>query len=79
MEPDSFFQREMEADLKYVQSFQVHGSGFVEIGFSFPSDPKNSMRRARISDNLIYPKAKPGDRVKIAFLMGNVSLVSRIE
>jgi hypothetical protein len=77
MEPGSFFQKEIEAELKYVQAYQVHGANFVEIGFSFPTDPRNSMRRARVSDNLIYPRAKPGDRVKIAFLMGNVSLISK--
>ena len=79
MGPGSFFQKEIEADLKYVQSFQVHGASFVEIGFSFPTDPKNSMRRARVSDNLIYPNAKPGDRVKIAFLMGNASLILKAD
>jgi hypothetical protein len=79
MEPDSFFQKEIEAELKYVQSFQIHGAKFVEFGFSFSSDPKNSMRRARVSSNLIYPDVKPGDRVKIAFLMGNVSLVSKAD
>jgi len=79
MEPGSFFQKEIDAELKYVQSFQVHGAHFVEIGFSFPTDPRNSMRRARVSSNLIYPGAKPGDSVKISFLMGNVSLITPVE
>lgn len=75
----NFFQNEVEAALKVVRSFQVHGARFIEIGFSLADDPADSVRRARISDNLIYPDPKPGDRVKIAMLMGNVSRVVKIE
>jgi len=75
----NFFQSEVEAVLRVVRSFQVHGARFVEIGFSLPEDPPDSIRRSRVSDNLIYADPKPGDRVKIALLMGNVSRVVKIE
>ena len=74
----NFFQNEVEADLKLVRAFNVHGARFVEIGFSLSEDPPETMRRARVSDNLIYPDPQPGDRVKIAMLMGNVSRVVKI-
>ncbi len=79
MGASNFFQSEVEAVIKVVRSFQVHGARFVEIGFSLPDDPRESIRRARVSDNLIYPDPKPGERVKIAMLMGNVSRVVKIE
>ncbi len=61
--------------LKIVRPFQVHGALFYEIGFSLDADPPDSVRRARVSDNLVYPDPKPGDRVKIALLMGNVTRI----
>lgn len=75
MEAGDFFQREAEAVLRIVQPFQVHGALFYEIGFSLASDPPGSVRRARVSDNLVYTDPKPGDRVKIALLMGNVTRI----
>ena len=79
MSAPDFFQAEIQAVLKVVRNFQVHGARFVEIGFSLASDPPESIRRARISDNLIYRDPKPGDRVKIAILLGNVCRVVKAE
>ncbi|MFZ0428375.1 MAG: hypothetical protein WAO20_09680 [Acidobacteriota bacterium] len=75
MEVGDFFQREAEAVLRIVRPFEVHGAQFYEIGFSLVSDPPDSVRRARVSDNLVYADPKPGDRVKIALLMGNVTRI----
>lgn len=76
MQPGSFFQSENEAILRSVKPCQVHGARFFDIGFSFTADPPESRRRARISDNLIYSNPRPGDRVLVQVLMGNVSRVS---
>lgn len=76
MQGGSFFQSETEAVLRSVKPYQVHGARFFDIGFSFTVDPPESLRRARISDNLIYANPRPGDRVLVQVLMGNVSRVS---
>jgi hypothetical protein len=78
VETGDFFQREADAVLRIVTPYQVHGALFYEIGFSMTGDPPDSVRRARVSDNLVYPDPKPGDRVKIAFLMGNVMRVVKL-
>ncbi len=75
MDAGDFFQREADAVLRIVRPFQVHGAQFYEIGFSLSTDPPDSVRRARVSDNLVYSDPKPGDRVKIALLMGNVTRI----
>jgi len=79
MEPVNLFQSETETVLKLVRPLQIHGAGFVEIGFSLPSDPPESLRRAKISDNLIYRDPRPGDRVKISILLGNVTRIRKVE
>ena len=79
MESGTFFHSETAATLKEVRPYDVHGARFVEIGFSFSGDPSTSVRRARISDNLIYANPRPGDRVRVEVLMGNVSRVSLLD
>lgn len=78
MEPGAFFHSEGEATLKEVTPYEIHGARFFEIGFSLPGDPETAVRRARISDNLIYANPAPGDRVRVEILMGNVTRVSRL-
>lgn len=78
MEEINFFQSQIEAVLKKVRPFEIHGARFYEIEFSLPGDPPDSARRARISNNLIYDQPAPGDRVTIEILMGNVNRVSRL-
>jgi hypothetical protein len=78
MEPANILRGEREAVLRLVRPFQIHGAGFCEIGVSFPDDPPDTMRRLRVADNVLYPDPRPGDRVRIAFLMGNVTRVEKL-
>ncbi|UCF37715.1 MAG: hypothetical protein JSU96_02285 [Acidobacteriota bacterium] len=79
MASGNFFQSENEAVLKSIRPYQIHGARFFEIGFSLPSDPGDSVRRIRVPDNLIYPDARVGDRVKIGILLGNVTHIVKVE
>lgn len=77
MDSADWFQSQLEAELKEVRAYQVHGAGFYEVGFSLAGDTDGSVRRARISDNLIYSNPQIGDQVWIEILMGNVARVVR--
>lgn len=70
-----FFKSENFAVLHAVRPFEIHGARFFDLVYSLESDPPEGYRQARVSDNLIYPDPKPGDRVKIGLLMGNVTRI----
>lgn len=74
----SFFKSESFAILHAVRPFEIHGARFVDLIYSLESDPPESYRQTRVSDNLIYADPKPGDRVKIGLLMGNVTGIARV-
>lgn len=40
-------------------------------------DPAETIRRVRVSDNLVYREPQPGDAVRVAFVMGNVLRVAK--
>ena len=73
----NFFSSSPTAEILEMRHFSIHGANFVELTLRLEED--GSIRRTRVSDNLVYADPKPGDRVRVEFLMGNVARVEKLE
>lgn len=72
-----FLQGEIRGVVRTVRPYQIHGARFYELGLALDGDPAETIRRVRVSDNLVYREPQPGDAVRVAFVMGNVLRVAK--
>lgn len=68
----------MEAILRAVQPYDLHGVRWYRVAYSKP-DAMEQVSEARISYDVIYPDPQAGDRVRIRLLLGVVDRVEKIE
>jgi len=59
-----FFSRK-EATLLDIRGFQVHGSPYYDIRYTYAEELDPQTHTARIGGEMIYPNAQPGDRVLV--------------
>jgi hypothetical protein len=65
-----------EAILRELRPLTIHGSPFYDIVYEYTEQLDPRPESARISGEMIYPNAQPGDRV---FVEKIASVVTRVE
>ena len=65
------------AILRKVQPISIHGQISWDLSFSDPDYPDGQVRVARVGPEAVDHGLKPGDRVRLQFLMGSVTSVTR--
>jgi hypothetical protein len=67
-----------EAILKRIQPISVHGQISLDLHYIVADDDSGQIRVARIGPESVGPGVEPGDRVKLDFVLGVVTQVTRI-
>ncbi len=65
-----------EGVLKELRPLAIHGSPYYDVYFQISGQPEGQIGSGRIGTESIYTHAKPGDRVKLHFIM---NLLVRVE
>ncbi len=66
-----------DAILKKIQPISVHGQISLDVQFVFADDESEQVRVARIGPESVTPGLEPGDRVRLEFLIGVVTSITR--
>jgi hypothetical protein len=65
------------AVLHRVQPISIHGQLSYDVHYKFVDEPDEQMRVARVGPEALSPGLQEGDTVKLDFLVGVVTAVSR--
>ena len=68
-----------EGVLRDVRPLAIHGSPYYDVYFELDGSAAAQVGSGRIGTESIYPHAKPGDRVKLHFVMNLLVRVERAE
>ena len=66
-----------EATLRRLQPISIHGQLSYDVHYSFDDDPDQT-HVARVGPEALAHGLQPGDRVRLDFLVGVVTQVSRL-
>jgi hypothetical protein len=66
-----------EAVIKKIQPISVHGQISLDVHYIFPDDENDQIRVARVGPEAMTSKVEPGDRVKLEFVLGVVTSITR--
>ncbi len=66
-----------EAVLGRIQPVSIHGQISLDVHYVFADDPEEQMRVARIGSESVSPGLEPGDRIRLEFLLGVVTSVTK--
>lgn len=61
--------------LHEVLPVSIHGTIFYDLVYTHDGEPQP--RRARVGAESIYPDPKPGDRIKVSYLMNVATAVEQ--
>jgi hypothetical protein len=62
-----------------LRPYELHGTKYFAVQYRLDADPDTGAREARLSFDMIYEGAQPGDRVLIESVLGVVDRVRRAE
>jgi hypothetical protein len=60
----------IQIELLSVREVYIHQSLYYDIGYAIP--PDQIEKTCRINPEAFYPDPKPGDRVEVVSMMGNI-------
>jgi hypothetical protein len=60
-----------------VQPISIHGQVSLDVFWMDPEDPEQELRHARVGDESVPRNLAPGDRVKLHYLMGVVTKITK--
>ena len=66
-----------EGILHRVQPISIHGQLSYDLHYTFADEPGSQVRVARVGPEAIAPGLQDGDRVKLDFMIGVVTAVSK--
>ena len=66
-----------EVILRRVQPISIHGQISWDIHFTDPEDPDGPMQMARVGPESVPRDIEPGDRIKLEYVLGAVTNVTR--
>src|SRR5690606_28210376 len=69
-------QSTLEITLLSVEPVQIHGSAYYDIRYQQPGSEE--VRQMRINPEAFYPDPRPGDRVAVNMVMGNIMGARRL-
>ncbi|MBX0329279.1 hypothetical protein K2Z83_16515 [Oscillochloris sp. ZM17-4] len=67
-----------EATIQAIQGVDIHGTIFYDLVYAHAGE-EGQPRRARVGQESIYPGARPGDAVRVSYMMNVVIDVRRAE
>jgi hypothetical protein len=67
-----------EAILRKIQPISVHGQISLDVHYVDPDDSNEQIRVARIGPEAVVSGLEPGDRIRLQFVLGVVTNVSRV-
>ena len=65
------------AVIQRIQPISIHGQVSLDIFWMDPDDPEQELRHARIGDESVPRDMAAGDRVKMHYVMGVVTKITR--
>jgi hypothetical protein len=68
-----------EGLLREVRPLAIHGSPYYDVYFHLDGSDRAQVGSGRIGTESIYLHAKPGDRVRLHFVMNLLVRVERVE
>ena len=71
-------KRSREGILKRIQPVSIHGQITLDVQFVYPDDPDEQVQVARVGPEAVETGLEPGDPVKIDYLMGIATSVTRL-
>jgi hypothetical protein len=66
-----------EATIQAIQAVDIHGTIFYDLLYAHRGE-EGQPRRARVGQESIYAGARPGDAVRVSYLMNVVTAVERL-
>ena len=66
-----------EGVLHRMQPISIHGQLSYDLHYTFADEPDSQVRVARIGPEAIAPGLQDGDRIKLDFMVGVVTAVSK--
>ena len=60
-----------------LRPYELHGTKYFAVRYRLDGDPDSGAREARLSFDMIYEGAQPGDRVLIESVLGVVDRMRR--
>ncbi|MCL4844997.1 MAG: hypothetical protein KJ066_00550 [Acidobacteria bacterium] len=66
-----------EGVLVRVQPLSIHGQVSLDVHYRFEDDADGQVRVARIGPEAVSAALEPGDRVRLEFLLGVVTSVTK--
>jgi hypothetical protein len=67
-----------EAVVRKIQPISIHGQISLDVHFVYPDDDTEQVRVARIGPEAVASGVEVGDRVKLDFVLGVVTQISRV-
>ena len=62
-----------------LRPYELHGTRYYAVAYRLDSDAPDAAREARISFEMIYDGAQPGDRILIESVLGVVDRIAPAE
>ena len=67
-----------EAVIRQVQPYELHGTPYYQLIFSYADEP-NVAREARLASDAVYPDPQPGDAVLVEAVLNMVMEIKKKE
>jgi hypothetical protein len=68
-----------EAVIRRIQPVSIHGQLLMDIAFADPADPDGQLSVARLGPEAIPRDLQPGDVVRVDFLVGVATAITKVE
>lgn len=68
-----------EAILMAIEPVAIHGQVSWNVFFRDPDDPDGAVRKARVGPELVEGDPQPGDRIRLEYLVGSVTGITKLE
>jgi hypothetical protein len=68
-----------EGILHSIQPVSIHGQITLDVRFVSPDDPDGQLRVARVGPEAVAKGLEPGDRIRVDFVMGQATAVSKAQ
>ncbi|MBI5285363.1 MAG: hypothetical protein HY874_09740 [Chloroflexi bacterium] len=59
-----------------LRPYELHGTRYYAVAYRLDADPADAAREARVSFDMIYDGAQPGDRILIESVLGVVDRIA---
>lgn len=67
-----------EGVLKKIQPVSIHGQISLDVQFVEPDDPNGQVLVARLGPEAVPARLEPGDRIKVEYVMGVATAVTKV-